>query len=234
MKELCPLSIKEEGLRAIPIYKLLCKNEKMNYRVKINCVICRADHEFPIKKGFKKTFDYRGNTVQVTPNSLVLFVTSEHLQEVFNQIHLTSDLNQCCSEEFGGKFNLRVRISNVQASKILTIPRNRQNLVRLLREIHKKFCISNFQFQYEAGKFEPFHGEVEDILLRNKIPPLFLSVMFFTNDNNISVRIQILKDLSHYTATIIFSNFNEKSREFIRELNDEFQEKRAPASFQQT
>jgi hypothetical protein len=206
----------------------------MNYRVKINCVICRADHKFPLIKGFKKTFDYRGNTVQVTPNSLVLFVTNENLQEVFNQVHLTADLNQCCSEEFGGKFHLQLRVSNVQASKILTIPRDRHNLTLLLGKIHKKFCISNFQFQYETGKFEPFHGEVEDILFRNKIPRLFLSVMFFVNNNNISVRIQILKDLSRYTATIIFSYFNEKSREFIKELNDEFREKRPTACLQQT
>lgn len=206
----------------------------MNYRMKINCVICRADYKFNVEKGFKKTYDYRGNTVQITTNSLVLFVTHENLQEVFNQVHLTSDLNQCCSDIFGGNFDLKVRVSNVQASKILKISRDRDSLILLLRKIHSNFTITNFQFQYETGKFEPFHGEVGDILFHGKLPRLFLSLMFCVNNGYISVRIQILKDHSHYTATIIFSNFNEKSRDFVAQLNNEFEEKRPASSIRQT
>lgn len=188
--------------------------------MQVNSVICKCDHVECLLAGEPKIdLEYRGCHISVGKTTVTLFITREHIKEIFFSINLATDLSCALSEYFRKEVQVFPRISNVQGSKTLNIERCGKSLRDFIREIDEISGLQEVRVCQEGNLFLPIllAGVFQNPVWEENN---FIAIQTKSNDGKLTCKFQINKEKSKYLASFIVTNFDKKAQQFNKFLQN--------------
>lgn len=188
----------------------------LHHFLKINNIICRVDKiDLPIKKGKVTKAIYRDCTVSIRKTNCVIFIKKHKIEEIFFDINFAKDFASCILEEYGVSCKSIPRVCNLQASKILNIERNVEELCKFLIDIHENFLnLHEIGISREGGA--AFEYNTIQTIYKGELGQ-FISIQ--AKGKGFSVLIQTKKNKQNYVGSFVFSKFDVQIQKLFEQIN---------------
>ena len=191
-------------------------NTRKRNLLKINNIICKGIVKHKLKNiSLKsKTIQFYGNTLTLTKSNYTLYLTKDIRELIVNR-NLHNHLKYRIECEYNGAIDgLDVEVTNIHHSG--TLHHNASSLISsFLPELNAQFSIEEIEITQEQNI--PSKTSLKAILQADNLN--FLSLKLILAKHKATLKLQINKQKTKTTATLIISEFNEDTLNLVEFLD---------------